>query len=135
MMTIEPCGSWYHVVPIDPQGKTAGKLILASTPDKDKKALSVGVVLAAGPGEPHPHDSTLVMPMYACEGQVIHYLQSIACGMVSEDGKPIVFVRNSDIICVLKGITPETIKAAPGNRLAIPTPSDTLKINGAFKHE
>lgn len=134
MMTIEPCGAWYHVVPIDPQGKTAGKLVLASAPNKQATALSVGVIKSCGPGDPNPHDPALIMPMRAVEGQVIHYLQSISCGMVSEDGTPIVFVRDSDIICILKGITPDLIKAAPGNKLAIPTAGDTLRLTNGMKN-
>lgn len=128
-MKIEPQGSWYVVVPVEPSGRQASGLFL---PDvvKQGKTLSIGVVRAKGPGDELLDKPGTFTRMRAEIGDVLHYASASTGGIVDGDGSPLVFVQDENIICIFRGITPETMRMAPGGKVALPTPSELHIVNG-----
>lgn len=129
---VQPGRGWYSVVPIEPKAETSSGLLLAESIAKGA-AMTVGVIRAIGENDylknaANPNSEQV--QMQAKVGDVIHYSQAATAGIIDSDGSPLVFVRDENIIAVFHGIDPETMRAVPGGKVALPTPAELKLVNG-----
>lgn len=131
-MKIQPGRGWYSVVPIEPKAETASGLFLTDSIAKGA-AMTVGVVRAIGVNDylkSSTSPNSEQVEMQAKVGDVIHYSQAATAGIIDADDSPLVFVRDENIIAIFHGIDPETMRAAPGGKVALPSPADLRLVNG-----
>lgn len=131
-MRVEPGRGWYSVVPVQPNTKLSNGLFLPESAAKGA-GMTVGQVRAVGANDylkntAIPNSEPILMQ--AKIGDMIHYRSAATAGLIDGDGSPLVFVRDEEIIAVLHGIDPESIRAAPDGKIALPTPAELRLVNG-----
>ncbi|HEY66980.1 MAG: co-chaperone GroES [Chloroflexi bacterium] len=98
-LNIKPLGDRVVVEPLEKEVETfaGGKLVL---PDTAKEKPQQGKVLAVGPGR-RDEDGKRI-PMEVKVGDTVVYAKYAGTSFKTEDGKEILFMKESDILAVLE---------------------------------
>ena len=99
MADIKPLADRVVVEPVEKDEETfaGGKLVL---PDTAKEKPQQGSVIAVGPGRMDEDGNRI--PMEVSVGDTVVYAKYSGTTFKDEDGKEILFMRESDILAVLK---------------------------------
>jgi chaperonin GroES len=98
-LNIKPMGDRLVVEPLEKEQETfaGGQLVL---PDTAKEKPQQGKVLAVGPGKLDEDGKRL--PMDVKVGDTIVYAKYSGTSFKTEDGKEILFMRESDVLAILE---------------------------------
>ena len=98
-LNIKPLGDRVVVEPLEKEVETfaGGKLVL---PDTAKEKPQQGKVLAVGPGRRDEEGKRI--PMDVKVGDTVVYAKYAGTSFKTEDGKEILFMKESDILAILE---------------------------------
>ena len=98
-LNIRPLGDRVVVEPLEKEVETfaGGKLVL---PDTAKEKPQQGKVLAVGPGRRDEEGKRI--PMDVKVGDTVVYAKYAGTSFKTEDGKEILFMKESDILAILE---------------------------------